>query len=93
MLEGRDECLLNGLLGEIEVAELADEGRECAPGLFAEDAIDDGMGISCGGRRLLGVLAQMGSSQTGRTSIAPSRAPGIFAAYWIASSRSFTSRR
>lgn len=93
MFEGRDERFLDGLLGEIKVAKLADEGRERTSGLIAEDAIDDGMRIVWASRRLRGVRGQMGSSQIGRTSMAPSRAPGIFAAYWIASSRSFTSRR
>jgi hypothetical protein len=71
MLEGGDERLLDGFLGEIEVAELADEGREGTTGLLAEDAVDDGVGIERRPARRGVVRAQAGSSQIGRTSIAP----------------------
>ena len=75
--------------------QLADERGERATGLLAEDTIDDGVGIGRRGgggiRRAIDDPAQMGSSQIGRTSMAPSRAPGIFAASSRASSRSFTS--
>jgi hypothetical protein len=91
MLEGRDEGLLDGLLGEIEVSKLADERRERPPGFLAKDAIDDGMRIGRASGSTLG--RQSPNSQIGRTSIAPDWAPGIFAANSRASSRSFTSSR
>ena len=91
MLERRDEGLLNGLLGEVEVSQLADEGRERAAGFLAKDAIDDGMGIGRARGSTLG--RQPPNSQIGRTSIAPVCAPGILAANSSASSRSFTSSR
>ena len=91
MFERRDEGLLDGLFGEIEVAKLADEGRQRATGFLAKDAIDDGMGIGRARGPTLG--RQPPNSQIGRTSIAPLWAPGIFAANSRASSRSFTSSR
>jgi hypothetical protein len=75
VLERGDERLLDRLFGEVEVAELADERREGAAGLLAEDTVDGGArirGLGVGGSRGLGGRpAQMGSSQIGRTSIAP----------------------
>jgi len=71
-LGGGRESVLNGLLGEIEVPEEADQRRQDPAPLIAEDLIE-----------------QRQRSTTGRTSTAPSsRAAGIRAASWIASSRS-----
>ena len=39
-LRGDGECLLDGLLGEIEVAEEADQGGEDTSPLLAEDLLD-----------------------------------------------------
>ena len=36
------ECLLSGFLGEIEVAEKADQAGEDASPLVAEDLVEDG---------------------------------------------------
>ena len=77
-LRGDRERLLDGVLGEVEVAERADQDRDRAPELFAEG---------------LGDRVRSYSSKTtiGRTSIAPCRAPGIRAAMPSASSASFAS--
>jgi hypothetical protein len=40
-LSGGSERLLSGLLGEVEVAEEADEAGEDAPPLVAEDLVED----------------------------------------------------
>jgi hypothetical protein len=40
-LERRDERLLDGLLGQVEVAEDTDERRDGSPRLVSEQAIDD----------------------------------------------------
>jgi len=40
-LGGDRERLLGGFLGEVEVAEEADEGGEDAPPLLAEDLVED----------------------------------------------------
>ncbi len=93
MLKGRQERLLDGLLGKIEVPQLADEDRDRPPGFLAEDPVDDGTGVGLGNSIAARVGRQTGSSQMGRTSIAPYCAPGIFAASSMASSRSFTSSR
>ena len=45
-LEGRDEGVLHRLLGEVEVAEDADERRDRPSGFLAEQAVDDL--VSCG---------------------------------------------
>jgi hypothetical protein len=45
VLQRGDERLLDCLLGEVEVAQLADEGRERATRLLAEDTIDFGARI------------------------------------------------
>jgi hypothetical protein len=42
-LEGRDEGLLDGFLGEVEVTEDADQGGHRPPLFLAEQAIDDGV--------------------------------------------------
>lgn len=97
MLQRGDEGFLDRLLGEIEVTELADEGREGPAGLLAEDTIDFGARIrrvgGLGGLRVDDRPGQMDCSQIGRTSIEPCSAPGIFAASSRASSRSFASIR
>jgi hypothetical protein len=43
--EGDDERLLDRLLGEVEVAEDADKGRDRAARFLAEQAVDDGVGV------------------------------------------------
>jgi hypothetical protein len=43
-LEGRDEGVLDRLLGEVEVAEDADQGRDRPSLLLAEQAVDDVVG-------------------------------------------------
>jgi hypothetical protein len=40
-LQGDDERVLDRLLGGVEVAEGANQGRDRAPGLLPEDAVDD----------------------------------------------------
>jgi hypothetical protein len=102
-LERGEEGLLDRLLGEIEVTQDADQGCDRPALLLAEDAVDDGVRIGClghaPGRQPLAPAAAGSTaspddvSQTGRTSIEPSRAPGIFAASSIASSRSRASIR
>jgi len=42
VLGGDRERLLRGFLGEVEVAEVADEGREDAPPVLAEGLLEDG---------------------------------------------------
>ena len=56
-LEGRDERVLDGLLGEIEVAEDADQGGHRPALLLAEQAVDDGVGSSERGQRSTGSVA------------------------------------
>jgi hypothetical protein len=63
-LERRRERVLYGVLGEVEVAEDADEDRDGTSPLLAEDRRDVGYS----------------RSTTGRTSIEPYSAAGIFAA-------------
>ncbi len=85
-LEGRDEGFLDHLLGEVEVAEHADQGGH-RPALFlAEQAVDDLVGGRVGGGQTalaasswapMPVSAQ---STMGRTSTDPFAAPGISAA-------------
>src|SRR5207249_3009772 len=80
-LECNGEGLLDGVLGEVEVAERM---RECGDGtapLLAERALD----------RLRQAGTLCGTS--GRTSIVPPRADGIRSAIAIASSTSFASTR
>ena len=74
-IQGDRERLLHGLLGQIEVAEHADERRHRTPGLAPEQAVDD---LRC--------LAHM--SMRGLTSTDPPAASdGILPAASIASSR------
>ena len=74
---GRDrERLLGGLLGEVEVAEEADQGREDPAPLALEDLLDQ-------------CAVSVGISTSGRTSTAPpSRTAGIRCANSSAASRS-----
>jgi hypothetical protein len=71
------EGLLDGLLGEVEVAEEADQGGEHTPPLVAEDLLDQ-RGYSRSGRISIAP---------------PRRAAGIVAARAIAASRSSASKR
>jgi hypothetical protein len=77
------ERLLDCLLGEVEVAEDADEARDRLPRLPPEQAVDDLVCVRAG--------YSSGYSITGRTSIEPYIAPGTMAAALIASSRLPTS--
>ena len=99
-LERRDERVLDGFLGKIEVAQDTDEGRDRPSLLLAEQALDDlpGGGVR---RRQSTVAASMvrsagcaEKSHTGRTSIdAPYPRPGQRPARSSASSRSLASIR
>ena len=77
-LERGRERVLHGVLGELEVAEDADEDRDCTAPLLAEDLVD-----GRGRRRPPGQR-----SITGRISIDPYSAAGTIEAIRIASSRS-----
>ncbi len=77
-LERPRERVLRALLGEVPVAGHPDEGRDDATPIRAKGG-DDGR-LDLTGRGYI--------SQIGLTSIVPVRAPGIFAAISIASSRS-----
>ncbi|HEY0444324.1 MAG TPA: hypothetical protein VGC90_08890 [Candidatus Limnocylindrales bacterium] len=50
-LEGDDERVLNGLFGEVEVTEEADERRDRPAGFLAEQAVDDLVRDAVAGRR------------------------------------------
>jgi len=74
-LGGDGERVLGGLLGEVEVAEEADQGRQDAAPLAPEDLLDQ-------------CAVSTGTSTSGRTSTAPpSRTAGIRCATSSASSR------
>jgi hypothetical protein len=98
-LEGGDERVLDGLLGEIEVAQDADQRGDRPSLLLAEQAVDDVVGG--GGVEVQPALAPTGAwscsepevSQIGRTSMDPARMPGHCAASASASSRSLASMR
>ena len=81
------------LLGEVEIAEEADERREHAARLGAVDALDR----LAGARDVLASSTRRSAAQEnsmiGRTSMLPVFAEGILAAIWIASFRSFASSR
>ena len=86
-LERGDERVLDGLLGEVEVAEDADQRRDRPALLLAEQAVDDLVRWS--GRRRQSAPTAVGhaparpprrSRRSGRTSIEPCFAPGIIAA-------------
>ena len=101
-LESRDERILDRFLGKVEVAEDADQRRDRPPLFLAEHAVDDVVrdldrrqGLPRGIAQCAWPAAAVSASgadadqsKIGRTSIAPSRAPGIIAAKAIASSRS-----
>jgi hypothetical protein len=76
-LSGHDEGFLADFLGEIEIAEEADQRRQDTPPLFVEDLLDQEF-ISATGRT---------------STEPPIRAAGIFAARTIAVSRSLASSR
>ena len=69
------ERILQRLLGEIEIAEEADQGGEDPTGFGAVDRLDRVYGWS--------------NSMIGRTSTVPCCAPGIRDATWTASFKSF----
>ena len=85
-LEGGDERVLDGLFGEVEVAEDADERRDRPSLLVAEQAVDDLAGDellvqpATASVRRVPVFVGSAQSTTGRTSIEPCWAPGIIAA-------------
>ena len=79
------EGLLAGLLGQIEIAEQADQGCENTTRLSAKYFLMHGAAAAHCRRRSGG--------QTGRTSMLPTLAPGMRAAMAIASSRFFASTR
>ncbi len=94
-LQGDDERVLDGLLGEVEVAEDADERRDGAALLGAEQSVDDLVGGGDRGAQPatasdVGAPANAGSfqSMTGRISTDPDFALGIRTAIAMASSRS-----
>lgn len=76
MLEGRNERVLDELLGEVPIAERADQGGGEPPGLLAKDPLERFRSYS-------------GCSTSGRISIVLST--GQVLAIAIASSRSVTS--
>ena len=75
-LRGDREGLLGGLLGEVEVAEEADQGGQDAPPLVAEDLLE----------------ARYHSSIGRTSTAPPRRAAGMRAASSIAASRSSASK-
>ena len=76
--------VLHGVLGERQVAGDPRQRGEHAPALVAHEADEGGAGLG---------FRHPPKSITGRTSTAPSHAPGICAATLIASSRSAHSSR
>jgi hypothetical protein len=85
-LECDGDGVLKGGLGEVDVAEDADQGCEDAPVLLAEEAGERDPGTSVGRD-----YASTPTGMTGRTSIDPYFAPGILAAQASASSTDSTS--
>ncbi len=77
-LEGDDGCVLHGVLGEVETAERPGQGGEDPPPLDPDRL----------GEPVRRAVQRYPNSSTGRTSTEPRHAPGIWAAQWIASSRS-----
>ena len=97
LLQRRGERVVQRLLRTVEVAEQADERGEHATGLGAIDPLDrvprvGRARLAHGHVRLTPAACSM-TSMIGRTSMLPVRAPGIFAAIWIASFRSLASSR
>ena len=80
-LGGDDECVLNRILGEIEIAEDATENRDAARTLISIGA----------GERVYSRYPEL--SRTGRISIVPLCAAGIRSACAIASSSETASIR
>lgn len=78
----RSSTLVERLLGEIEVAEEADERRENPAGLRSVDRV-----------HRVAHVGYESNSMIGRTSMLPMRDEGILAATWMASLRSFASIR
>ena len=76
---GNDDRFLESVLGYADVAGQPDEGGQHLATLSAEDLVEGHSPSS--------------NSIRGRTSTRPPHAPGIWAAQWIASSRSLQSRR
>ena len=81
-LERDRNRLLKGVLGEVEVAEDADQGREDASVLLAKELLERRYALTWASRITIG-----------RTSTWPKRADGIFAAHSIASSSDSVSTR
>jgi hypothetical protein len=77
-VERTDEGILNSLLGEVEIAQDADERRDGPALLLAKQPIDDLVSGRPGRRRLR--RGQPAKSKIGRTSTQPCLAPGIIAA-------------
>src|SRR5262245_3476765 len=92
LLDRRGKCVVDGLLGELEVSEQADQGGEDAARVGAVDGFDRRarlLGrVTAHGQALCGTLA---ISHTGRTSMLPCLAPGHLEPIWIASFRSLAS--
>src|SRR5687767_11057118 len=92
MLDGREEGVLEGVFGEVEVAEDADQrGQDAAVGVV-EDTLDCCFTGEATGGLTGGPGRPSYCCQSGRSSIAPSWALGILAAQLIASSRSLHSK-
>ena len=87
-LDRGGEGVLHRVLGEVEITEDAGEDRERAPVLVTVRARESAVG-----RRGYPADASTRLGTTGRTSIEPSCADGIFAAHSIASSTESTSIR
>ena len=74
LLEGDDDCVLEGVFGQTEVVGQPDEGGQYPATLDPDDLVDR--------------HSPSDHSMIGRTSTLPCQAPGIWAAHWTASSRS-----
>jgi hypothetical protein len=58
-LERDDECFLDRLFGEIEIAEYPDERRDRPTGFLAKQPIDDSMSVGGGRRRARSCVGQV----------------------------------
>ena len=85
--EGGHRRLLHRVLGPAQVAQAPHQRGQHRPSLVAHQALEGRGGVGLGGR------AHPPIGMMGRTSTAPSQAPGISAARAMASSRSAHSRR
>ncbi len=98
-LQGGDERVLDRLLGEVEVAEDADERRDRPSLLLPEQAVDELVGGLGGDAQFVDAAPTGGDasacvkSMIGRTSIDPKRIPGHSSPYRSAASRSGASMR